>query len=290
MEVSVLLVRKKNVFGEQEIVEDRIQLESVLLQICINIVLAIIIFFTFCSLRSKYPEVYESKRSSKSEVLQRPEPLKQGWFVWIYTTFKLTDGDLLQYSNFDGFTFVYYLRTLRKLVTIMTLICVSVLLPLNVVASYHTGIWPPSPGLNFLTLSNINYPDHDSNSDVWFWCPSVACWLFSVIVVAQMVYSSNCFLIAREKYRTTLKKSASAIESLISRTLLIRVDRISQGDEKIKYVIDHFSNAICQQIVFGQYNERTAYLVKEYNKILQKLEIESQRKEKGIVIVFFFFF
>ncbi|CAO3660946.1 unnamed protein product [Rhizopus stolonifer] len=219
-------------------------------------------------------------------IIQRPEPLKQGWFGWIYATFKLTDDTLLQYSGFDGFTFMYYIRTLKKLVIILTLICVSVLLPINIFATYNTGTWPPNPGLNFLTLSTMNYPDQNTDNDLWFWCPSIACWLFSIIVVAQMIHSSNCFLRIREKYRATLERSPSRLESLISKTLLIRVDRVSQGDERIKYLIDHFSKTTCQQIIFGQYNEYTAYLVKEYNETFGKLELAVKKSEQASFSIF----
>lgn len=70
---------------------------------------------------------------------QKPEPLKCGWFHWIKTIVKTKDDVLLQYTNFDAFTFIYYLRTLRKLTMILTLICITILLPVNIAATYNTG-------------------------------------------------------------------------------------------------------------------------------------------------------
>ncbi|KAG0799217.1 hypothetical protein G6F22_003449 [Rhizopus arrhizus] len=171
---------------------------------------------------------------------------------------------------------------------ILTLICITILLPVNIAATYNTGRkWPPTPGLGFLTLSAINYPNQSSYNDIWYWCPTIASWLFSVIVVGQMMRSSNRFLRLREKYHTTFERSLSKIEDLVSRTLLIRVDKavISQEDDKIKYLIDHFSNVTCQHIVLGRYNEHIDYLLKDYQKIIKKTEAAVKRKEQAIHLI-----
>lgn len=53
-----------DIFKDQQELDDRIQLESFILQASVNATLIIITLLIFCILRSKYPNIYESKRTS----------------------------------------------------------------------------------------------------------------------------------------------------------------------------------------------------------------------------------
>jgi hypothetical protein len=61
------------------------------------------------------------------------------WYDWIRLVLKSTDNTVLEKAGFDGYMFIYFLRTIRRLVIVVTVVAIFVLLPLNIVATYYTG-------------------------------------------------------------------------------------------------------------------------------------------------------
>lgn len=62
-----------------------------------------------------------------------------GWFDWIKQLARVSDDFLIDRIGFDAVMFLRFMRTLRNLLIIMTIVAVAILMPLNVLATQHTG-------------------------------------------------------------------------------------------------------------------------------------------------------
>ncbi|CEI92664.1 hypothetical protein RMCBS344292_06917 [Rhizopus microsporus] len=275
MAYNASLFDVNRILKSQQLIEDGIQLESSLLQICINVIFSFTVLLIFCIIRPKYPVIYESKRTLCKSETQRPDALGKGWFSWIKPTFNIKDDTLIQYSRLDAFTFIYFVRMLKRLIIIMTIGSMAILLPVNIVTALNTGDWPPASILGFITTPSFYTSDQSDKSKIWYWCPTIAIWLYSILIVGHMIMASRSFLRLRKKYHTMLTKDSHRIEDAVSRTLLLYVNEPSKTTiewDKIKCLVHQFSNTPSQRIATGSYNQHLTYLVQKYTSIVNKLE------------------
>lgn len=159
----------------------------------------------------------------------------------------------------------------------------------------------------------------------WYWAPTVATWLFSIIITYQMIYASKKFILFRQRYhfkREELTKmklaSMSPIEllqqqkqDLISRTLLVHYQNNNNHrksftrqqksatkqamirNEGIKKLVDSLSTLPCQQVLIGKYNSKVTLQTKDYNRIIKTLEKTlnhylyrlNQQRLKGLISI-----
>ncbi|KAG2229271.1 hypothetical protein INT48_003865 [Thamnidium elegans] len=266
-------------FKEQQRLEDILNLKAMIVQVSINLGFAICVLSLFCWLRPRHAFIYAPKAKLSQSDVRKPEPLGSGLFDWIKPVLKIKDDDLLKNIGFDAFVFIYFTRILRRLIIVITLISVFIFIPVNVVATFSTGNWPPV-GLEFLSISAMNYqygkqieePNHD-----WYWSPTVASWMFSTIVIWEMIHASRKFILFRQKYymrqeeaTKTQLPSMSPTEllqhqkqELISRTLLVhfiipdkKTPRQVLGDNHdivpddfVKTMVNSISTVPCQQVL-----------------------------------------
>lgn len=149
--------------------------------------------------------------------------------------------------------------------------------------------------MNYQYGKQIEEPNHD-----WYWSPTVASWMFSTIVIWEMINSSRKFILFRQKYylrreeaTKTQLPSMSPTEllqhqkqELISRTLLVhfvipdkKTPRQALGenhniipDEFAKTLVNSISKVPCQQVLVGKHNNKVAVLIRDYRQIIKTLE------------------
>ncbi|KAK4519209.1 uncharacterized protein ATC70_009441 [Mucor velutinosus] len=289
-------------FREQQKLEDAVTFKAMIIQLCINLFFTVSVLILFSWLRPRHAFIYAPKTKLSKSDLRRPERLGPGWFDWIKPVFKIKDDALLQNIGFDGFVFIYFTRMLRQLIIVLTIISMFVFVPVNILATYNTGDWPPAPGLDFMSISAMNYQygkESKKTNTLWYWSPTVATWLFSAIVVLQLCRSSELFLRFCRKYYTqqeakvkTQLSSMSATEllqhqkdDLIHRTLLVHFSSLSKAPPRrsssnviytpnveMKKAVEATSKLPCQQVLTGKYNTRLYLLVNDYNRIIKSLE------------------
>lgn len=156
--------------------------------------------------------------------------------------------------------------------------------------------WPPV-GLEFLSITAMNYQygkPHNKPDIRWFWSPTIATYIFSVIVIWQMIYASRNFILFRQKYYMQQDEATrsrlpfmSPIEllqkekqDLIGRTLLVHFDiekvpgvtHDCVHNEVVKTMVDSHSNKQCLQALVGKHNQKVALLIQDYNRVIKKLE------------------
>ncbi|EPB82114.1 hypothetical protein HMPREF1544_11150 [Mucor circinelloides 1006PhL] len=287
-------------FREQQKLEDAVTFKAIIIQLCINLFFTVSVLILFSWLRPRHAFIYAPKtKLSKSE---RPARLGPGWFDWIKPVFKIKDDALLQNIGFDGFVFIYFTRMLRQLIVVLTVISMFIFLPVNILATYNTGDWPPAPGLDFMSISAMNYQygkESKKTNALWYWSPTIATWFFSAIVILQLCRSSELFLQFRRKYymqqEAKLKSQLTSLsatellqyqkDDLIHRTLLVHFNSLSKApprksssnviytpNPEMKRAVDAISKLPCEQVLTGKYNTRLYLLVSDYNRIIKSLE------------------
>ncbi|KAG2203502.1 hypothetical protein INT47_008229 [Mucor saturninus] len=283
-------------FKKQQKLEDDVNLKAMLIQIATDIVFAICVFFLFSWLRPRHTFIYAPKAKLLKTDVQRPVTLGPGWFDWIKPLFQVKDDTLVTTIGFDAFVFIYFTRVLKRLVITITFISMFVFLPINILAAYKTGDWPPV-GLEFLSITAMNYQygkSHGKPDLRWFWSPTVATYIFSIIVIWQMIHSSKKFILFRQAYYMQQEEATrsrlplmSPIEllqkekqDLIGRTLLVHFDiekapavtHACAQDEIVKTMVDSHSKVSCSQVIIGENNQKLTLLIQDYNRIIKKLE------------------
>ncbi|KAI8063394.1 uncharacterized protein B0P05DRAFT_574322 [Gilbertella persicaria] len=278
-----------SLFQEQQDLEDEIDLKFMLIQIGITLGFIITAISFFSCLRPRFPIIYSPKTALSKTDNRRPMPLGAGWFDWIKPVIKIKDNTLLETIGFDGFVFIYFTRTLRRLVIVITGFSMTVFLPINIIAAYNTdfGHWPPNPGLNFMSISAMNYEygkkSHLANLH-WYWSPTIATCIFTGIVLIEMIRSSETLIQCRNRYIARCQKTPlDPDQELMSRTLLVQCDTLISSQINTKkqqhLIVPHAamkqcvdSIAPCQHALVGKYNPKLYDLIKEYNHIAQSLE------------------
>jgi hypothetical protein len=168
-------------------------------------------------------------------------------------------------------------------------------------ATCVTSDWPPAPGLDFMSISAMNFQEGKQNklaNKLWYWSPTVATYIFSTIVIFQMIRSSEKFLVFRQRYylkrEQIMKQQMSSSsptqllqqqkEDLIDRTLLVHFENASPqrptrhivptfvANADLKQLLDSLTKSPCEQVLVGKYNAKLYHLINDYNKTIKKLE------------------
>jgi hypothetical protein len=63
----------------------------------------------------------------------------KGWFSWIKTIWRVSDEELLQKVGCDALLYIRFVRLLRKLLFVLSVIGVGALIPIYVVGTKATG-------------------------------------------------------------------------------------------------------------------------------------------------------
>lgn len=135
-------------------------------------------------------------------------------------------------------------------------------------------------------------------NNLWYWSPTVATYVFSVIVIFETIRSSEKFLLFRKRYYLKCEQLAKEQmscssptqllqhqkEDLISRTLLVHFeyatlqDQLDQtastftASDDMKALIDSMTKSPCEQVLIGKYNSKLYHLIKDYNEVIKKME------------------
>ncbi|KAF7726472.1 hypothetical protein EC973_008707 [Apophysomyces ossiformis] len=239
-------------------------------QLGINLAIAIGVILCFSFLRPRHTLVYAPKYKFSSEE-KRPPIVGSGWFDWVRPLLTVSDEFLIERIGFDAVMFIRFVRVLRKLLLIMSVIGIFALIPINIVATARTGNLPTGPSIDFLSISSINYlngkmrPDPDTR---WYWSPFAATWLFSIIIAYYMYRSSCDYVNMRQQYFRHPAKRASANSLLIS-----NVPEDKRSDEKLKQWLETKSLPYpIQEAMIGHHSDQLTKLTKEHEEAVRNLE------------------
>ncbi|KAI9032519.1 hypothetical protein CLU79DRAFT_726710 [Phycomyces nitens] len=253
---------------EQKQQDATLTIKSMGIQLGINLAVALVVLAGFSWVRPRHSLVYAPK-AKFSLAEKRPPVLGSGWFAWLKPVFSTSDSFLLERIGCDAVLYLRFLRLLRRMTGFMAFVGLCVLLPINIVATKNTGDWPPAPGLDFLSISGINYLDGklSTNPDTrWYWSPAAATWLFS-LVIGWAMYRASCDYI--EMRQTFFRNADTSHKSL----LIGNVPEAMRSDEKLKKWLETFNlHHPIQQAMMGHHNAKLTKLTTEHEEAVHKLE------------------
>lgn len=134
--------------------------------------------------------------------------------------------------------------------------------------------WPPSTGLDFLSISTINYYDGKFHSDGnlgWYWAHMAGTWIFSLLILRSLWINYRDYVKMRQKYF----ESEEYQRSMHARTLVIfNVPASMQSDTALaQWVSSMRLKYPFQQVCIGRRNNQLAQYVKEHEQAVRQLEI-----------------
>ncbi|KAI8092423.1 uncharacterized protein B0P05DRAFT_568565 [Gilbertella persicaria] len=211
--------------------------------------------------------VYAPKYKYASKSKQPPE-IGHGFFAWFGPVIYTPDNVLIEKIGYDATLFVQFLRMIRRMLYIMTFIGGNE-------KDVRPREWPPEPGVEFLSISTINYYDgkfHFSNGNLsWYWCHAVGTWLFSVVIYVFLWR----FYMNYVKLRKDYFESDEYQKSMHARTLMIfNVPPSMRNDKALADWVNGMGLKYpAQQICIGTQNAELGKYVEEHEEAVRKLEI-----------------
>ncbi|ORX55060.1 DUF221-domain-containing protein [Hesseltinella vesiculosa] len=213
-----------------------ITLQGMATQLGINAAIAIVILMVFNILRPNNSTVY-APRYKYSNRTKKPPSIGPGLFSWFRVILQTSDDILLEKIGYDAVLFIGFIRMLRQLMLIMTIVGVCVLIPLNIIATRFSG---------------------------------VGTWAFSLLIYHHLWRYYHRYVAFRQEYFHSYDYQRSPH----SRTLIIfNVPSAMQSDEALA---DWLSNMglkyPIEQVCIGRNNHALAKAVEEHEKVVRKLE------------------
>eukprot|EP00441_Pelagodinium_beii_P011915 CAMPEP_0197689078 /NCGR_PEP_ID=MMETSP1338-20131121/106343_1 /TAXON_ID=43686 ORGANISM="Pelagodinium beii, Strain RCC1491" /NCGR_SAMPLE_ID=MMETSP1338 /ASSEMBLY_ACC=CAM_ASM_000754 /LENGTH=707 /DNA_ID=CAMNT_0043271381 /DNA_START=31 /DNA_END=2154 /DNA_ORIENTATION=- len=136
-----------------------------------SLAVAICMYALFCCLRGKYVEVYEPRTLKVQRFEEASERLPDGYCKWLLPLLKLPLKVVSTTCGVDAAGYLAVQVTLITILTIATVLCLPVLLPVYAGAG---GL----QGFETISLSNVS-----PASDL-LWAPAVLCWPIAGIAYA----------------------------------------------------------------------------------------------------------
>ena len=149
--------------------------------------------------------------------------------------------------------------------------CADIFITFIINKTNNNRDWPPPAGLDLLSISGINFNSSDDTfvpDTRWYWSPTVATWVFSILI-AWFMYRASCdYIEMRQRFFRHPPNALSARSLLIS-----NVPKSQRSDEKLKSWMDsmrlHYQ---VQQAVIGLHSNKLTNLTEEHEAAVRHLE------------------
>lgn len=203
----------------------QIQQNSIYAAIAYSFIVAGLLFLVFCFLRPRNNRVY-APRAKHADEKHRPLPLDNGPFSWIKAVKNVKEQDLVDKIGLDAVLFMRFLRMVRNIFLVCSVIGCGILIPITVVGgSPFYKQWSNTPTLMKITPQYIY--------GTKFWAYVIVAYIFQGTVCGFVWWNYRAVF----KLRRTYFDSAEYKASLHSRTLLVRFDK----QITLKYMTDHIA-------------------------------------------------
>ncbi|KAI9489345.1 hypothetical protein BDB00DRAFT_962437 [Zychaea mexicana] len=253
--------------------DSKMSLKGMATTLAINFGIAFGIFMLFSILRPNHSLVYAPRYKYAKKTAQ-PPAIPNGIFSWFRPVMHTDETTLITMIGYDAVMFIRFMRMLRKMLYKMTALGLCIMV-INIVATSYTGEWPPSTGVDFLSISTINYYDGKFHSDGnlgWYWAHSVGSWLVSFFICQGLLYNYREYVKLRRDYFD----SDEYERSVHSRTLLVYdVPTALQSDEALSVWVKRSIAQLKfppQEVRIGRRNDQLAKFVDEHESAVRNLE------------------
>ncbi|KAI8334567.1 hypothetical protein BC941DRAFT_431570 [Chlamydoabsidia padenii] len=240
-------------------------------QLGINVAIAVTVLMVFAILRPNNSFVYAPKLKYSNKT-KKPPTIGPGLFAWFKVIKNTSDEDLLEKIGYDAVLFIAFIRMLRQLLVIMTIVGVCLLIPLNVLANRFTGSWPPENSVDVLSYATINTTSDKTQINLlWYWVHCLGTWGFSLLIYYHLWIHYHKYIRFRQHYFSSLEYQRSSH----ARTLIIfNVPSALQSDAALSKWVDSMKLKYpVEQVSIGRRNNTLAKYVEEHEYSVRKLEM-----------------
>ncbi|KAI9725333.1 MAG: hypothetical protein M1828_003349 [Chrysothrix sp. TS-e1954] len=221
----------------------------------------IILGLLFCLLRPRTNAVY-APRAKHADEKHAPPPLGNGLFSWIGPVQRAKEPFLVERIGVDAVIFLRFLRMLRNIFLVLTVLGCAVLIPINL-GGQHT--YSQYSNISFLIKFTPQYIQGKR-----FWWFTIIAYFFDAIICGFVWWNYRAVLRIRRNYF----QSANYQASLHSRTLILtHIPQSMRSDEGIarltdeaKITDDHAKTAIARNV------RDLPDLIEGHDEAVQKLE------------------
>lgn len=162
----------------------------------------------FCFLRPRTNAVY-APRAKHADTKHAPPRLDTGYFSWIQPIKAVKEQDLVEKIGMDAVVFLRFLRMLRNILLAITLLGLTVILPVNRIQT--------TQGLDAGGITEfIRFTPQFSNGPI-FWAYTICAYIFDGIICFFIWWNYRKVVQLRRQYL----QSPEYLSSLHSRTLMV---------------------------------------------------------------------
>ncbi|CAO3677390.1 unnamed protein product [Umbelopsis ramanniana] len=261
-------------FDSQRSQDASLDVKGMATQLGLNLAISIGVVMGFQLLRPRNSLIYAPKSKLGTDQKRIPPQVGNGLFDWIKPVLHTDDDVLLDKVGFDGYMFLKILRIFRHILYVMTFIGVCGLIPLNIIATSRTGVWPPGVSIDFLSLSTINNVNGKTSPNAnytWYWGHVAVTWIFTLSIFFFFYRGYGAYVRVRQKFFT----SHEYVNAVYSKSVLVmNVPKECQSDNSLRTwahsigIQSHISEAS-----IGHNSEKLSKLVTEHEEAVKQLEI-----------------
>ncbi|ODV95333.1 hypothetical protein PACTADRAFT_42130 [Pachysolen tannophilus NRRL Y-2460] len=171
-------------------------------QVVICTVTGILIFFCFCILRYKIPQIYAIRSFRKRDSIK---PLPDNYFGWIRVLNNITDDEILEKAGLDAFVFLNFFKLCIKILTTCGLFAMFIISPLRF---YYTGEYDKDNiSWSKMIISSFIVDDGDGDQDPnrdsnehYLWVYPFFTITFTLLVCYFVNQQTSFVITTRQKY------------------------------------------------------------------------------------------
>ncbi|KAG2182334.1 hypothetical protein INT43_007264 [Umbelopsis isabellina] len=261
-------------FDSQRSQDAALDVKGMATQLGINLAISVGVLLGFQLLRPKNTLIYAPRAKFGTNEITKPPQVGNGLFDWIKPVLHTKDDVLLQKIGFDAFIFLRILRILRHILYTMTFVGVCGLIPLNIIATSRTGVWPPGASIDFLSISTINNVNGKAPSNAnytWYWAHVAVTWIFTLAIFFFFYRGYVIYARIRQQYFT----SPDYVASVHSKSILIlNVPKECVNDSTLKRWAESIGiRSRIAEASIGHNSEKLSKLVVEHEQAVKQLEI-----------------
>ncbi|KAI8937824.1 hypothetical protein NX059_005517 [Plenodomus lindquistii] len=240
----------------------QVQQSSIYAAIVYSFVLSGLLVVAFCLLRPRNSNIY-APRAKHADEQHRPRELDKKPFSWLAAVKDVKEQDLVNTIGLDAVVFLRFMRMIRNIFLVLTVIGLGILIPVNVVGgSNFYQQWGDIPTLMKITPQYI--------FGTKFWAFVVVAYLLQFTVCFFLWYNYKAVLKLRRAYFNSQEYKAS----LHSRTLLLtHIPKTSRTDAGLVDLVEQSKQiSAMPRAAIGRNVKDLPKLIEDHDNAVRELE------------------
>lgn len=242
--------------------QSQVQQSSIYAAIVYSFALSGVLVIVFCLLRPRNSNIY-APRAKHAEAKHRPQQLDKKPFSWLAAVRDVKEQDLVDAIGLDAVVFLRFMRMIRNIFLVLSVLGCGILIPINVVGgSSFFSQWN-----NISTLMKFT-PQYIFGAKFW-----------AFVLVAYLLQATVCFFVwwnykAVLKLRRAYFNTQEYKSSLHSRTLLLtHIPKASRTDAGLVDLIEQTKNInATPRAAIGRNVKDLPKMIQDHDDAVRELE------------------